>query len=408
MRLATAAARRMTATADGALAMWSSAPHPLPPPPALSWSAAQRQLGSAACGKLFARTRLATLTSPATNTRTETTDVTAQASSSTPRTLGLQRMKAYYSDHHRVTLPDNHRFPMDKYAATRALLASDPTLTPLMEFIEAPAASLDDLTRVHTETYVDKVVNGKLSEREARTIGFPYGSEIVKRSLASAGGTVAAMHVVLGERERHKAAANVAGGTHHAFPDHGEGFCVWNDIGVAAGAALTRYADICNINKPILVIDLDGNGTAAMFEGDSRVITFSMHGANNYPWRSKMKSDYDVELADGTGDQEYLTLLAGWLSKLFDMHKPSLVFYQAGVDCLTEDSFGRLSMTRSGLLRRNNMVYSECIARDIPLVITMGGGYSQPSDASIRAHADVYRSAAYRYCGHLKMTRVSM
>lgn len=237
-----------------------------------------------------------------------------------------------------------------------------------------------------------------MNEKEQRNLGFPWSPDLVKRSCASIGGTIAAMHVVmLGLR---RAAANIAGGTHHAFSSHGEGFCVFNDIAVAAHVALQTYPESCNEEKPILVIDLDvhqGNGTAKIFEENDKVVTFSMHGANNYPWRSKMKSDYDVELLDSTGDEHYLAVLSDWLRQLIHSHNPSLVFFQAGVDALHEDSFGRLSMTRQGLLHRNNMVYTTCLTKNIPLVITMGGGYSRPSEASIKAHADVYRSAALRY-----------
>lgn len=193
---------------------------------------------------------------------------------------------------------------------------------------------------------------------------------------------------------------HIAGGTHHGFAGHGEGFCVFNDIAVAAKVALEEYPERCNLTTPILVVDLDvhqGNGTAKIFEGDDRVITFSMHGANNYPWRTKMKSNYDVELDDKTEDATYLALVEQWLPKLFDDHRPSLVFFQAGVDALKEDSFGRLSLTRQGLLKRNNLVYTMCLDRKVPLVITMGGGYSRPSTASVLAHTDVYRSAAFRY-----------
>lgn len=159
---------------------------------------------------------------------------------------------------------------------------------------------------------------------------------------------------------------------------------------------------------PILIIDLDvhqGNGTAKIFEDDARVVTFSVHGAGNYPWKTKMTSDHDVDLPDDTGDDAYNATLAEWLPFLFDRYDPALVFFQAGVDALKEDSFGRLGMTRGGMLRRNHLVYNECIARDLPLVITMGGGYSRPSDASIDAHADVFRSAAYRFASPLTPSR---
>lgn len=246
-----------------------------------------------------------------------------------------------------------------------------------------------------------RVLDCKLTEKEARTIGFPMHPSSVVRSLASTGGTVAATHDVLRPGSRHKAAAQIAGGTHHAFAGWGEGFCVFNDIAVAAVNALERFPErLAGSPSPVLIIDLDvhqGNGTAKIFEEDDRVVTFSMHGAGNYPWKTKMRSTHDVDLPDDTNDEDYLKELAGWLPYLFDTYDPRLVYFQAGVDALKEDSFGRLGMTRSGLLKRNHMVYNECVTRDVPLVITMGGGYSRPPDASIAVHADVFRSAAYRF-----------
>ena len=196
--------------------------------------------------------------------------------------------------------------------------------------------------------------------------------------------------------QAHRTAMQLAGGTHHAFRGHGEGFCCFNDIAVAAEAAIHAYgADAV----PILVIDLDvhqGNGTAKIFEGRSDVITFSMHGANNYPWRSKMRSTYDVDLPDETDDATYLALLDEWLPRLFATHAPRLVFYQAGVDALKGDKMGRLAMTRAGLARRNHAVFSACLAAGVPCVTVMGGGYA-PDEASIDAHADVFRAAALRF-----------
>ncbi|CAI6001176.1 unnamed protein product [Closterium sp. NIES-64] len=290
---------------------------------------------------------------------------------------------AFYADHHVVPLPAGHRFPMDKYRSTRLLLQSDASLDRILAVHPAPLVSWVELQQVHEEGYLTRLFTHALSEQEQRVLGFPWSPHLLLRSQASCGGTVAATHAVLMGLRR--AAGVLAGGTHHAFRGHGEGFCVFNDIAVAALAALTHHPTVCNADRPILALDLDvhqGNGTASIFEGDPRVVTFSMHGANNYPWRSKRRSDYDVELPDDTGDAAYLSLLEQWLPKLFEHHRPSLVMFQAGVDALKEDSFGRLAMTRAGMLRRNNMVYSACIDNHVPLVITMGGGYSRPPDAS--------------------------
>ncbi|CAI5473026.1 unnamed protein product [Closterium sp. Yama58-4] len=314
---------------------------------------------------------------------------TREAAEAAGRGKGLL---AFYADHHVVPLPDGHRFPMDKYRTTRLLLQSDASLVRILAVHPAPLVSWEELQQVHEEGYLTRLFTHALSEQEQRVLGFPWSSHLLLRSQASCGGTVAATHAVLMGLRR--AAGVLAGGTHHAFRGHGEGFCVFNDIAVAAVAALTHHPTICNANRPILALDLDvhqGNGTASIFEGDPRVVTFSMHGANNYPWRSKRRSNYDIELPDDTGDAAYLALLQEWLPRLFDQHRPSLVIFQAGVDALKEDSFGRLAMTRAGMLRRNNMVYSACTDNNVPLVITMGGGYSRPPDASIAAHADVYR-----------------
>ncbi|MCO5554099.1 hypothetical protein L7F22_007625 [Adiantum nelumboides] len=225
-------------------------------------------------------------------------------------------LAAFYADNNVVSLPDGHRFPMDKYRATRLMLEDDTSLVDLLTTHVSPAASIQELCLVHKERYVHSILKGELSEKEQRNLGFPWSPELVTRSRASTGGTVAAMHcVMLGLR---RAAANIAGGTHHAFSDHGEGFCVFNDIAVAARVAVEAYPESCSVERPILVFDLDvhqGNGTAKIFEEDDRVVTFSMHGANNYPWRTKMKSDYDVDLPDDTGDEVYLAALSDWLQR---------------------------------------------------------------------------------------------
>eukprot|EP00850_Spirogloea_muscicola_P002086 SM000008S22175 [mRNA] locus=s8:259330:261466:+ [translate_table: standard] len=234
---------------------------------------------------------------------------------------------AFYADHFVVPLPEGHRFPMDKYRATRTMLENDASLHGSLIVRPAPLVSVEELLVVHDLSYVERVLAGQLTEKEQRVTGFPWSLDLTLRNRASTGGTVASMHaVMLGLR---RAAATLAGGTHHAFRGHGEGFCIFIDISVAAAIALSEYPDRCNISFPILVIDLDvhqGNGTAKNFEGDDRVITFSMHGANNYPWRTEMSSDYDVELSDNTDDDMYLKLLLHWLPLLFKQHQPSLVF----------------------------------------------------------------------------------
>jgi acetoin utilization deacetylase AcuC-like enzyme len=220
------------------------------------------------------------------------------------------------------------------------------------------------------------VLEGKLSKEEIRAIGLPCTPAAVIRARASTGGTVAAARDLL-KHPHLRVCGQIAGGTHHAFFDRGGGFCVFNDIAVAARVALRDFAD--SVRK-VLIVDLDthqGDGTAAIFANDTRVITLSIHGANNYP-AEKMKGDYDVGLGDGTGDAVYLSTLRTYIPRLLDRHRPDLVFYQAGVDALEQDALGRLSLTRAGLSARNGIVYRACIERAVPCVVTMGGGYARP------------------------------
>jgi len=303
----------------------------------------------------------------------------------------------FWADWAEVPLPEGHRFPMDKYRTVRLQLENDPSLTGRLQLVPSPLASLSDVTRVHCPTYVDAAINGTLSPAEQRAIGFPWSRAHVQRSLASTGGTVAATRLVLSSWPKVglRCAMQVAGGTHHAHRSKGGGFCVFNDIACAAAAAM----DEAGVSR-VLVIDLDvhrGDGTAAIFAEEPRVTTFSMHGYNNYGNRTGLPSDYDVDLPDATSDEVYLQTLNAWLPRLFDTHMPELVFFQAGVDALVGDSFGRLAVSRAGLQARNNAVYTACLQAGVPLVITMGGGYTRPIDASVEAHADVFRTAALRF-----------
>ena len=358
---------------------------------------AGRALVARHCARRDVRARALSSATASTSGRDDAqheSSVSSSASSVTP-------LRVYHADWVEVKLPEGHRFPMDKYKATRLALESDASLAGKMEIFASPEAPLDDILAVHEEGYVRRVLDCALTEKETRAIGFPMQHANVVRSLASTGGTLAAMHDVMRDGSPHLAAAQIAGGTHHAFADRGEGFCVFNDQAVAAMKALWCYPErLAGTPTPVLIIDLDvhqGNGTAKIFEDDPRVVTFSAHGAGNYPWKTKMRSTHDLDLPDDTDDDAYNAHMAEWLPFLFDAYDPRLVFFQAGVDALREDSFGRLAMTRAGLLRRNHAVYDQCVASDVPLVITMGGGYSRPWDASVAAHADVFRSAAYRF-----------
>lgn len=307
---------------------------------------------------------------------------------------------AFYSDHHALPIPAAQKTPVDKCRATRLLLEGDPSLQNLLVTRPAPLVASEELCLVYEERYIKSIFNEEWEEKEQHSLGYPWSRELGTRSCASTGGAVAAMHIVmLGLR---LAAANISG---HGFLNHVEGFYlvpsgVFNDVAVAASVALQSYPETCNSKSPILVIDLDvyqNDDTIRFFDNDDRVVTFNLHGTNNAPWCTEMRIGNNSGLLDCTGDDYYLAVLSDRLQQLFDFYNPSLVFFQAGVDALSEDISGKLSMTRQGLLHRNNIVYTACFTRRVPLVITMGCGYSKPLEVSIEAHADVYRAAALRY-----------
>jgi acetoin utilization deacetylase AcuC-like enzyme len=274
---------------------------------------------------------------------------------------------------------------MPKYRLVRERLLDEGTLRSDDLTASEPIA-LDALLLAHEPGYVDAVVHGALPDDAVRRLGFPWSKELVQRSRASVFGTVAAARTALGEG----IAGNLAGGTHHAFSDHGEGYCVFNDHAVAI-----RLLQLEGLVERAVVIDLDvhqGNGTAAMFAGDDSVFTFSMHGARNYPFR-KQRSSLDVELPDGCEDEEYLALLLRHLPEVLDAARADILFYQGGVDPLAQDSLGRLRLTHAGLRNRDRIVLSTARDRDLPVVLTLGGGYAKPIEASVEAHCGTYREA---------------
>jgi acetoin utilization deacetylase AcuC-like enzyme len=294
-------------------------------------------------------------------------------------------LRVFYSDHFTVPLPPEHRFPMAKYARLRERLLAENVLQP-SELAPAEPAPLEAVLAVHDPAYVRAFVDGTLDRKAIQRIGFPWSRELVARCFASAGGTLQAAHAAL----EHGFGANLAGGTHHAHRDFGAGFCVFNDIAIAAVDLLARGA-----LERVLVVDLDvhqGDGTAAIFEGDERVFTFSMHGERNFPAR-KQRSDLDVALADATGDELYLALLREHLAAAVERSRPDFVFYQAGVDPLASDKLGRLALTHAGLRERDEHVFTTARELGLPIVLTLGGGYAQPIDDSIAAHVDTYRAA---------------
>ncbi|MCS6988671.1 MAG: histone deacetylase [Chloroherpetonaceae bacterium] len=292
-------------------------------------------------------------------------------------------MKVFYSDHYTIPLPDGHRFPMEKYRLIRLALLRDGVLRD-DELAEPPMPSAETLTLAHAPDYVQAVTNGTLTEFQIRKIGFPYSAALVRRSYATVGGALAAAEEAL----RNGISGNLAGGTHHAFADSGEGYCVFNDL-----AVVTNHLISVQKVKRVAIIDLDvhqGNGNAAILGGRSDVFIFSMHGAKNYPFR-KVPSTLDIDLPDGTGDKDFLAILKDCLPKVFAF-KPDIVLYQAGVDPLKEDALGRLALTLEGLQERDRLVLKACRKHGIPVSLALGGGYAQPIDLTVEAHVGTYKA----------------
>ena len=300
-------------------------------------------------------------------------------------------MRLFYTGAFVLPLPPGHRFPMRKYALLREhLLASGEFST--ADFVTPPAANDEELCRAHDAAYVGRVCRGELSDTELKRIGFPWSPEMVERSRRSAGATLAACRAALAEG----CAANLAGGTHHAHADHGEGFCVFNDAAIAARAMQAEG----RIER-IAVVDCDvhqGNGTATILKGDESIFTFSIHGARNFPFE-KESSDLDIELADDTGDDAYLAALSRGLDQVFACSHPQLVIYLAGADPYRGDRLGRLSLSMPGLAARDTMVLNACRERSIPVVLAMAGGYAEPIDDTVSIHATTIRTAQRLFFG---------
>lgn len=294
-------------------------------------------------------------------------------------------LKIAFQPIYKYELPEGHRFPMIKYDLLPEQLLYEGTITE--ENFFAPGA-LDEETILltHTSEYWDKLKNQTLSRKEIRAIGFPMTEKLVHRGRFIANGTIQCALFA----QQYGVAMNVAGGTHHAFTDRGEGFCVFNDIAIAANYLLHN-----NIVQKVLIVDLDvhqGNGTAQIFQGDARVFTFSMHGAKNYPVR-KEQSDLDIGLPDKTGDEAYLKILRNTLPALIDSVEPDIIFYLSGVDVLATDKLGRLSMSLKGCKERDRFVLECCKKNEISVAVSMGGGYSERIADIIEAHANTYRLA---------------
>lgn len=286
--------------------------------------------------------------------------------------------RVFYCDHHEIPLPDGHKFPMRKYRLLRDRLAA----TGLFDLQPAPLASLDQVTLVHDATYAQAFVDGTLDPQMMRRIGFPWSLGLVRRTLASVGSTLAASRVALETGW----GGGLAGGTHHAFRDAGSGFCIFNDMAVAI-AVLRAEGRIGRV----AIVDLDvhqGDGTAMLFADDPDTLTISLHGRNNFPFR-KQQSKLDIEFEDGATDAVYLPEVAHAVDRVREF-SPDLVYFQSGVDGLATDRLGKLSLTHAGLQQRDALV----MALPYPIVIVLGGGYSEPIENTVEGHFNTFSAAA--------------
>ena len=294
-------------------------------------------------------------------------------------------MRVAYSPGYVVPLPEGHRFPMPKFARLHERLLAEGLLR-AEQVVEPSPAAWADLERVHERVYLESFRRGTLDRAALRRLGLPWSEALVRRSRLAVQGTLEALRMALEDGM----AANLAGGTHHAFPDRGEGFCVFNDVAVAIRAARAQGR-----LRRALVVDLDvhqGNGTAAIFAGDPETYTFSVHGARNYPFR-KQRSSRDLALPDGTGDSAYLQQLERHLPVVLEEARADVAIYVAGVDPVQGDRFGRLSLSRGGLSRRERYVLRTLRAAEMPVAIVMGGGYAATPELTADLHAEVHREA---------------
>jgi acetoin utilization deacetylase AcuC-like enzyme len=298
-------------------------------------------------------------------------------------------MRLYPSDRWPLPLPAGHRFPATKYAALRHRLEALAAGGAAFEFVDPHAATDDELLRVHDRGYVGRVLSGTLSREEVRRIGFPWSPELVARSLRSTGAAIDAAAAAIADG----VAASLAGGTHHAGTDWGEGWCVFNDTAVAARELQARGAV-----RRVLIVDCDvhqGNGTAQIFADDDSVFTMSIHAARNFPLR-KHPSSLDVDLEDGTGDDAYLAALAAALATAIDRGRADLVLYIAGADPYVGDRLGRLALTKAGLVERDRLVLAAAARAGLPVGIVCGGGYSADVAEIVDIHAATMLLAAGR------------
>ena len=305
--------------------------------------------------------------------------------------LDSPTMRIFYSDPFTLTLPEGHRFPMEKYALLRE--AVEASLPQGSDYLTVPDPATDqELETVHTADYVRRVTQGTLSPAEVRRIGFPWSPDLVERSRRAVGGTIAAARTA----PKDGLSVNLSGGTHHAFPDRGEGFCVFNDVAVAA-----RVLQREGLARRIGIVDLDvhqGNGTALIFRDDPDVFTLSVHGGNNYPFR-KEPSDLDLDLPDGAGDEAYLEATRIGVERVLQHGGLDLVFYLAGSDPHEGDRLGKLSVTKEGLKERDRIVLEGCREAHTPVAIVMSGGYGVEISNTVEIHLNTVLRAQAMFTG---------
>lgn len=298
-------------------------------------------------------------------------------------------MKAFYADHFVLPLPEGHRFPMRKYARLRERLLDEGIIAPENLFIP-PAATDEDILRCHEADYLERAKTGRLTEAELRRTGFPWSLQMIERSRRSSGATIEAARAALAGDGF---AVNLAGGTHHACRDHGEGFCVFNDAAIAARAMQAE-----GLVKRVVVIDCDvhqGNGTAEITRDDPTIFTFSIHGEKNFPFR-KVAGDLDIGLPDDTTDTVYLEMVYEGTHRAIMMSLPDLAIYIAGADPFEGDKLGKLKITKHGLAERDKIVFDLCEGAGLPVAIAMGGGYAPNIEDIVDIHTETIRQAAKR------------
>lgn len=298
--------------------------------------------------------------------------------------------KVAFSSIYKYGLPDGHRFPMEKYELLPEQLIRE-NIIQESQLFEPQKLDRSQLLLTHSSDFLDKLDKLQLSRKEVRDIGFPVRKDLIERGKVISHGTYeCALHAI----QSGGVALNIAGGTHHSFRDRGEGFCIYNDFAIAANLLLKD-----DIIQKILIVDLDvhqGNGTASIFQEEDRVFTFSMHGERNYPLR-KENSDLDIGLPDKSGDQLYLDTLFDTLPRLIEKVEPDLIMYLSGVDIIETDKLGRLSVTKLGCVKRDKFVFDQCHLNKIPVIVSMGGGYSEKLADIVDAHANTFKAAADLY-----------